>query len=40
MDLNINKSIALDWIHRSFLSKDQKAAYLECLHNRYERIDK
>ena len=35
-----NKSIALDWIHRSFLSKDQKAAYLECLHTRYERIEK
>ena len=35
-----NKSVALDWIQRSFLSKDQKTAYLECLHNRYDRIEK
>jgi serine/threonine-protein kinase HipA len=33
-----NKPAALDWIHRSFLPKDQKTAYLQCLHDRYERI--
>lgn len=35
-----NKTTAIDWIHRSFLPKDQKSAYLECLHNRYERVER
>lgn len=33
-----NKSIAIDWIYRSFLSNDMKTAYKELLEGRYKQL--